>query len=281
MKALTLVPGILLLVSSGFVRAEASHHQAGAGQVVSTATTSALESLGQTAAPDWVLRLLPIVLSTDGGFDEHGMRIPLVAADRITLVSGNAYVERRLGTSFAVAAFTGWQVLLIDEAAGHRRVTSLGDSFLSGRYETRFDWGSLATLATVKIPGTYPESAATSTKQVDAEARLVASVPEFLSRVGIVVGVGYRLRLGGVKDEVVANVAVPVRLVDTVTLTASGLVGIAVGFGDVAKGSVIPGLTLGWRATPSLDLSIGYLRTVYGQNIAEANIVTASIGTVF
>lgn len=269
------------VVAPAVTRAEASHHQASAGQVISTTIVTGAENLTARSLPPWELRLFPSVLTATGGFDDAGNRIPLVGADRVTNHTLNAYVERRFGERWALSALASAQHLALSGTTGTDGLTSLGDAFLSIRHTDPVAWGSFSVAATVKVPGTYPESAVANSKQLDGEAKVLFALREFVPRVSAVLGSGYRLRLGGVKDEITGYVFVPIRIVETVTLTPGVSAAAPIGLGDVAKNVVTPGVALAWQAHAQMDVTAGYYRTVIGRNVVEADIFSLGAGYTF
>jgi hypothetical protein len=271
---------VALAAPPSSVLAEASHHAGAAGQLVSPALVGDARVLTDSEPPQWDLRLFPSMLRSTGSFDDHGMRSALVGADRITLAALNVFAERRFGAAWAVSAATSFQRI---EAVGPAETTSftdLGDSLLSARHGTALSFGNLSIAASVKIPGSYPDSALTSAKQVDAEGKAILA-RRVGTRVTVAGGVGYRLRLGDVEDEVTAYAAVPVQLASAWTVTAIVAAGIPVGAGAVAKNSVLPGLSLEWTPAPKLAVSAGYQRTAYGRNVADADVFSFGVGRTF
>lgn len=260
--------------------AEASHHAPAAGQLVAPAIVGDARVLADAQPPDWEVRVFPSVLLSTRSFDDHGMRAPLVGADRVSLAALNAFAERRFGAAWAISAATSLQRVETTGPGGSRAFTDVGDSFLSARHGTPLPFGNLSFAASVKIPGTYPDTALTSSKQIDAEARAILA-RGVTSRVTLAGGLGYRLRLGDVQDEITAYAAVPVRLANAWTVTGTVAGGLPVGAGVVAKNAVLPGASLEWTPTPGLAVSASYQRTVYGRNVADADVFALGIGRSF
>jgi hypothetical protein len=179
----------------------------------------------------------------------------------------NLLAERRLGQRWHLSALSGWQLLDLRDAAGTSHVSSLTDSFLSARYAVPVSWGALSAITSVKVPGTYPESSLTSTKQLDAEVGGLATIAAW-SRATFVIGAGYKVRFGGVQDEVTATVLVPVRVVDRLSITPLLVGAVPIGIGEVARNSVTAGGSLAFRLTSAVELSAAYYRTVLGRNVA-------------
>jgi hypothetical protein len=276
---------LALAVASDVALAEASHHQgAGAGQVANAAAAGQLRSFAGAPQADprreWQLTLFPSYLRATRAFDDDGMAASMPVGTRVENYTLNAYAERRLGDQWAVSALTGWQELRLREAGTSRSVSSLADSFLSVRHSDATSWGALSAIATVKVPGTYVESALTSAKQVDAQLEVLASV-QLLRWLGVVAGAGYRARFGDVQDEVTATALVPVRIGERFTVTPSVIAATPVGLGAVAKNSVLAGTSAAWRALGPLDVTAAYYRTVYGRNVVQADVVTLGAGARF
>jgi hypothetical protein len=273
---------LLVLLFADVARAEASHHQAGAaagqvaGQVAGMTSAAQAQSFASGVAEDWQFRLFPTYLRASHAFDDGGTAVAMPAGTRVENYTLNAYAERRLGERWAFSGLTGWQLLDLRESGASRRVASLADSFLALRRTDPRSWGALSAVGTVKIPGTYPETTLTSTKQVDGQLEVLASLQP-LRWLGIVGGGGYRLRLGDVKDEITATVLVPVALGRSVTLTPTVLGAFAVGFGSVAKTALTPGASLGGRIG-NVDLSAGYYRTIYGRNVTQSDVLMLGAG---
>lgn len=279
---LTLAALPLLLLSIPLAaRAEASHHQGpSAGQVVAGTVTAGVESLTEAELPSWEVWLFPSLLTATRSYGDTASLVPLTGADRISSHALNAYVERRVGSSWGASVLAAFQHLAFDRSAGSDTVTSLSDVFLSVRHTDRWSWGSLSAVATVKVPGTYPESALTSAKQTDVEGKVLAAVP-LASSVSAVVGAGYKLRLGGIKDEVTATAVLPVRLGERFVVTPSVTGGFPIGLGEVAKNTVTPGIGVEWRATQGMGFTAAYYRTVYGRNVVDASIFMIGIANAF
>ena len=132
----------------------------------------------------------------------------------------------------------------------------------------------------MKLPGTYPESSLTAAKQVDTQVELLASIRP-LGWLSIVAGGGYRLRFGGVDDELIATVLLPIGLGERLTVTPTLLAATPVGFGEVAKNAVSTGASLGWRVYHGIDVLGAYYRTVYGRNVVQADVVTLGVTAAF
>jgi hypothetical protein len=277
----SLVTAAALAAIAPDARAEASHHQGAAvGQVAGTVSAAQLQSLASPGGHDWSLQLFPSFLRATHAFDDRGTSLAMPAGTRVENYTLNAYAERRFGEGWAVSALTGWQELRLREGGADRRVSSLADSFLGLRRSDARSWGTLSAIGSVKVPGTYPESALTSTKQVDGQLELLASVQpaRWLS---LVAGGGYRLRLGGVQDELTATALVPVEVSERFTITPTVLAAIPVGLGDVAKNTVTAGGSIGWTVSRRLDLTAAYYRTLYGRNVVQADVLTVGAGMVY
>lgn len=261
-------------------RAEASHHVNSAGQLVSPTILGDVRTLTDPAPPRWDLRVFPSVLVSTGAFDDDGMRSTLAGADRITLMALNVYAERRFGPRWAVAATTSLQRLSVDLPQESDTLSDLGDTFLSARHSDAFSFGSLSIVASAKVPGTYPDSAVTSSRQFDAEGKVILAVPVG-GRVTVAGGAGYKLRLGSIEDEITAYAVVPVRLASAWTITGALAAGVPVGFGEVAKSVVMPGVTLEWLAPGRLAVSASYQKSVWGRNVADVNVFSLGAGRAF
>lgn len=261
--------------------AEASHHQGAAGQVANAVTIAHFASLeaADTELP-WLVTALPSYLHATSAFDDEGMSVELPAGSGVENYTLNVYAERRLGARWTVAALTGWQELRLRDGGVTRKVSSVADSFLSVRRSDRFEWGALSTIATLKLPGTYPESALTNAKQVDAQIEVLASASPF-RWVSLTAGGGYRLRLGEVQDEVTGTALATFALGERLTVTPTIIGGLSVGVGTVAKNAVTAGAAAAWRWTPGMAVTAGYNRTVYGRNVVLADVVTAGLSAGF
>lgn len=136
----------------------------------------------------------------------------------------------------------------------------------------------ISTALVTGAAGTYPDTATANSKQVGGEAKLLLAPRELAPRVSVVVGTGYRLRLGGVKDEVTAYAFVPVRVMDAATLTPGVSAGMAVGVGEVAKNVVTPGVAIAWQVHRDVDLAARHYRTLFGRNVVDADIFSIGAG---
>jgi hypothetical protein len=255
---------------------EASHHQgANPGQV----SLAGVDSLAERDLESrWDLRAYTSFLTASDKLDDSAERVPLANGGSVQNYGLNAFAEYRFTGRIAASVLTGAQALVIHGDGTMETVWSMSDSFLAGRYTLPLGWGSLSGVASVKIPGTYPESEATGAKEVDQENKLLLAVHETGVRgLSVLVGVGYRFRLMDIKDELTPTLVVPLRLTDAWTVTAAFTGGIAMGAGDTRKDTLTPGGTLSYRASPKLELSAAYYRTVYGHNVVSAHIATAGV----
>ena len=240
----------MCVAPGGSALAEASHHQGtSAGQIAGALNTSALQSLAtSTASEEWRFTVFPSYLRATSAFDDSGMSVAMPTGTRVENYTLNAYGERRFGDRWAASALVGWQELRMREAGVTRNVSSVADSYLAVRHSDPLSWGALSAIGTVKVPGTYPESTLTSTKQVDAQLEVFASAP-LLRWASVVAGGGYRARFGRVKDEVTATLLTPLALGHSLALTPTVLAAVPVGLGTVAKNAVTAAASLGARFT--------------------------------
>lgn len=276
-----LATAVALVAAARVARAEASHHQVAAGQVANAISTAQAQTLTPAGAPgDWRITVYPSYLRATRSFDGDGMQAALPAGTSVENYTLNVYGERRLGERWALSALTGWQELRLREAGAARSVSSLGDSFLSVRHSDALGWGAIAAVATVKIPGTYPESTLTSAKQADAQLELFASTKP-LPWLSLTAGGGYRARFGGIEDEITGTVLAACDLGARLTVSPTVVAAAPIGLGTTAKNAVTAGAALGWRASPALAITGGYYRTVYGRNIVLADVVTVGGSVAF
>lgn len=280
-KCSWIVALVILLVGSR-ARGEASHHAgAAAGQV--TGAAAAIQSQALTAAESsgpWQVRFFGSYLSASHVFDDRGSTTSMGPGAGVSNYTINLYAERQLGEYWAISALTGLQVLSLRQPTGSSEMSSLSDSILSTRFTTPLSWGALGLIGSVKLPGTYAETALTNTKQVDAQVEFLALARPW-SRVGIVGTLGYRVRFGGIQDEIIATVSLPVQVTSALMFTPLAIGAVPVGLGEVARNSVLPGASLTWVVSANMDVSASYYRTVYGRNVAVTDIVVLQGGAMF
>lgn len=273
---------LLTVVVPASAWAEASHHQgASAGQTASSVNTTALGSL--SASPDadgWRISLFPSYLRAVSVFDDRGATLAMAEGGLVENLSLNAYVERTIAERWTISGVTAWQFLRIREPTETRSITSLGDSLLSVRYAMPFGWLTHATSATLKLPGTYPDTPFTSTKQVDAQLESFATIRP-TGWLSATAGAGYRLRFGDIQDEVLATAILSANLGSHVTLSPAFIAAIPVGLGATAKNSVLAGATLVVRPARIVSLTAAYFRTISGRNIVVADVFTVGAMTTF
>lgn len=256
-------------------RAEASHHQ---GSNPGQLSPTGLDRLVSEELPALELRGLVSFLTAGGKFDDSGSRVVLAEGSRIWSTALTGFVEYRFKRYWAVSALVGGQLLVIEAPEGTRTVTSLADSVASGRFTVPWRFLSATLMLSVKAPGTYPESEATGPKQFDLEPKVVVAFRETgIPRLSAAVGLGYKVRLSGIADELTPFVLLPVRLSRRWTLSASLTGGVAVGSG-LAKDTIAPGLSVGFRPAPRIEIGAAYYRSVYGHNVVEGDIAVISIG---
>ena len=260
------------------VRAEASHHQVGSG--VGPISTLGIDSNAQLPT-EWHFQVFPSILSASDKFDDAGSRTSLLDLSSVTNYSLNIFAERRFGERWSVSALTAWQLVLMDNSGSQTEFHSLADSWLNVRYSIPNSLGTLSAIGSVKIPGTYPESEATSTKQVDAEAKAAMAFTSVFPRVSAVLSAGYRLRLGMLKDEVTGALLFPVDVGAGLTITPTLAGAYAVGLGDLAKDAVSAGASATWTLAQELQFVGSWSRTLWGHNVVVADLVTVGIGTAF
>ena len=228
---------------------------------------------------EWHFRVFPSILSASEKFDDAGSRTALLGLNSIKNYSLNIFAERRLGDRWAFSVLTAWQILLMNNNGTRTEFNSLADSWLNLRYTVPNSFGSLSAIASLKVPGTYPESEATSTKQVDAEGKIVAMIAQLAPRVSAIVSAGYKLRLGMVKDEFTGALLLPVDIGAGLTITPTIAGGYAFGFGELAKDSVSAGASATWTLASELQLLGSWSRTLRGRNVVIGDLVTFGIGT--
>jgi hypothetical protein len=279
---LLVVVAAAILLAAGIARAEASHHTgaAAAGQVAGIATAAQAQLLASEADDSWRVRIFTSYLHSSSAFNDGGSTVQMASGSRAVNYALNLLAERRLGQRWHLSALSGWQLLDLRDAAGTSHVSSLTDSFLSARYAVPVSWGALSAITSVKVPGTYPESSLTSTKQLDAEVGGLATIAAW-SRATFVIGAGYKVRFGGVQDEVTATVLVPVRVVDRLSITPLLVGAVPIGIGEVARNSVTAGGSLAFRLTSAVELSAAYYRTVLGRNVALSDVGMFGLGVAF
>lgn len=266
------------VLAASTARGEASHHQvgSGAGPVSTLGLDAPLQHDGA-----WHVRLFPSVLFASDKFDDTGSRTPLLGLSSIQNYSVNVFVERYLGERWSVSALTAWQHVRMDTEGVGNEFHSLADSYLNVRYSLPAASGTLFAIGSVKVPGTYPESEATGTKQVDAEGKVAIAFTEVLPRVSAVLSAGYKLRLGVVKDELTAALLLPIDVGAGITLTPVAAGGYGFGLGDLAKDSLSAGASATWTPVRKLQVLASWSRTLWGRNVAAANLVSLGIGTAF
>lgn len=269
---------LAILAIAQDARGEASHHQGASPGQVAVLGIDRLAA-GHVAPSDWELRTFGSFLTASERLDASADRVPLTSGGSIQNYALNVYAERRFGGGWAASVLVAGQALHVDGAQTSDTVWSLSDSYATARYTLPVEGGALTGLIAVKVPGTYPESEATGAKQVDQETRLLFSLHELgTPSLSLLVGVGYKLRFGGIEDEVLPTLVLPVRIAPAFTATASLSGGIAIGgAGSVPKDSLTPGLTLSFAVTRSAELFASYYRTVYGHNVVDAHIATLGV----
>ena len=267
-----------LALAASSARAEASHHQVGSG--VGPISTLGIDS-GTQHPTDWHFRVFPSILFASDKFDDGGSRAALLDLSSVRNYSLNVFAERRFGERWFVSALTAWQLLSMDNNGTRTEFHSLADSWLNVRYSLPNPLGTLSAIASVKLPGTYPESEATSTKQVDAEAKAAMTFVGILPRVSAVLSAGYKLRLGMVKDEITGALLLPVDVGAGLTITPTIAGGYAIGLGDLAKDAISAGASATWTIAQELQFIGSWSRTIWGRNVVVADLVTLGIGTSF
>ncbi|MBI2394876.1 MAG: hypothetical protein HYV09_35230 [Deltaproteobacteria bacterium] len=263
-------------VAARHARCDVSHHQ---GSSPAQMSPTGVERLVDEKPSTFYLRPFLSFLTAAGKLDQAGNRVALGSGTRISNYAVNLFGELRLGERWAVSALVAGQHLAIEGPSGTQRVTSLSDSFATGRYAVPLGWGTFAVFAGVKVPGTYPESEATGAKQFDVEGRTVLAVDRLgWSRLSAVVGVGYRLRTSGIADELLPMLLLPVRVLDALTIAPTVTGGIAIGAGSLKKDSLIGGVVVTLNATKRLELVGAYYRTIFGHNVVDAHVGTLGVG---
>lgn len=93
----------------------------------------------------------------------------------------------------------------------------------------------------------------------------------------MLVGVGYKLRLSSIEDEITPTFMLPVRLTNALTLTAVFTGGIAIGMGTQAQDALTSGGIVAYRFNSAWEIHAAYYRTFWGHNVVSAHVVTAGI----
>ena len=268
--------GAAMLAKAAPAAAEPSHHQGATPGQISLAGVDSLAKNGTQSR--WDLRVYTSFLTASEKFDDAADLVPLANGGSLQNYGLNAYAEYRVTGRIAASVLTGAQALVINGGAAADTVWSISDSYLAVRYMLPLGWGSLSGVVSVRIPGTYPESEATGAKQVDQENKLLLAVHQTGVRgLAVLVGLGYKFRLMNIKDELTPTLAVPFRFADDWTVTAALTGGVAVGAGETKKDALTPGGTLSYHASPKVEVSAAYFRTIYGHNVVDAHIVTAGV----
>lgn len=271
--------GALVLVSfvPASAEAEPSHHQ---GASPSQLSTAGIDNLTREERPTWDLRAFVSVLYANEKLDGAGDREALAGDGSITNYALNLFGEARFLRAFAASVLVPVQHLSI-KGIEDDSFWSLGDTFFQLRYTREFGHASASGLVALKVPGTYPESEATSARQIDQETKLLVAWHHLGgSRLALVAGVGFKVRTGGISDEITPTVLMPVRLGQSWTISPSFAGGVAVGRGE-PKDSLLAGIHLTWQALELLEVFASYGRTVWGRNVVDAHIVSAGAGTRF
>lgn len=264
--------------ATGRASAEASHHQGTNPGQLSVAGVDRLA--GAERPPLLDVRVFTSFLHASEKLDDDATRVPFSAGGSIRNLGLNVYVGAQVSDAFSASVFTGVQRLEIDSATGGDTIVSLADTQLTLRYRvplaTQVD---VIGAATTKIPGTYPESEATGTKQVDQEAKVLVAIKRLGSdHVALVAGLGYKLRLSTIQDEITPTLLIPIRL-GRLTATPSLTGGIAIGAGARANDALTTGLTLSVRLFPRVGVDGGYYQTLYGHNVVAAHAATLGVAT--
>lgn len=256
--------------------AEASHHQGSNPGQVSLAGVDRLAADERTHPLD--LRIFSSFLHASEKLDADARRVEMESGGSIRNYGLNAYGEYRFSRRWAASLLTGVQRLDIDAPIGDDTIWSLSDTQISARFE----WAlspvvSLAGAVSVKLPGTYPESEATGAKQIDQETKVFVVVHRLGSdHVSLVAGLGYKLRLSTIQDEITPTLLIPVRAGPFIIAPAlTG--GVAIGLGAQAKDALSPGVTLAYRVSSTLEINGAYFQTIYGHNVVVAHIATLGV----
>jgi hypothetical protein len=269
--------GVLALVRAAASSAEVSHHQGSNPGQISLAGVDRLSDEKRAAPLD--LRLWTSFLHASERLDADARRVELLGGGSIRNYGLNGYAEVRIGDAAAVSLMTGVQRLDIDSPDAGETICSLSDTQLSARLSWHLNPGvSLIGAIAVKLPGTYPESEATGAKQIDQETKFLVAVHRLGSdHVSLVAGLGYKLRLSGIEDELTPTLLIPVR-VGRLTVAPALTGGVAIGLGGQAKDALSPGLTLAIRVSRAVEIHAGYHQTLYGHNVVAAHIATLGAG---
>lgn len=255
--------------------AEPAHHQ---GSNPGQLTLAGTDRLARRRLADWDVRLFTSFLHATEKFDDDAALADLSSGGRVRNYGLNSYAEYRIDRRWAASALVGVQrVDVMGGSGGDQTLWSLSDSQIAGRYTRALGGWSIAMIAGLKIPGTYPENEATGAKQIDQETKMLLIIPRMGSdAVSLLVGAGYKLRFSGLQDEITPTVLVPVRA-GALTLAPVLTGGIAVGAGSLAKDALAAGVTFAWRLRADFELTAAYYQTIYGHNVVAARIATLGL----
>lgn len=268
---------VLLMGSARNLGAEASHHQGSNPGLVSIAGVDRLAS--KEISSGFEMRAFASYLKADQKFDTNGDRASLGGNGSVQNQGLNLFTEYRAQAGWAASLLTGGQHLNIKSSVGDQSIWSLSDSTGSGRYTLPLTHiGTLSGVFSVKVPGTYPERESTGAKQVDQETKLFLAIHNTgIERLSVLIGIGYKLRLSSIEDEITPTLMLPVRLTSALTLTAIFTGGIAIGMGTQAQDALTTGGMVAYRFSPAWEFQAAYYRTVWGHNVVVADVVTAGV----
>ncbi len=275
-RRLEIAAVLLATAASTVARADVSHHQGGSPGQLSLVGVDRLALTEQEHTTD--LQLFGSFLHASEKLDGNAQRVALEGGGSIRNVGFNIYGEYRFARGWAASLLTGVQRLDVDMPGAPDTIYSVSDTQISGRYTRDVSPAVSVTAAvSVKLPGTYPESEATGVKQIDLETKLLAAVHRLGSdHVSLVVGLGYKLRLSTIQDEITPTLLIPVRA-GRFTTAAGIMGGIAIGNGSLKKDTLALGATLGFRISPVTELTAAYYQTIYGHNVVAAHIATLGV----
>lgn len=268
---------VLLMGVTRELGAEPSHHQGSNPGLISIAGVDRLASKDTPAG--FEVRAFASYLKADQKFDTNGDQAALGGNGSVQNQGLNLFAEYRAQAGWAASLLTGGQYLDIKSSAGDQSIWSLSDSTASGRYTIPLaNFGTLSGVLGVKVPGTYPEKESTGAKQIDQETKFILAIHNTgIERLAVLVGVGYKLRLSSIEDEITPTLMLPVRLTGALTITPVFTGGIAIGMGTQAQDALTTGGIVAYRFSSAWEIHAAYYRTVWGHNVVSAHIVTAGV----
>jgi hypothetical protein len=270
----------LNLALTGNALADGSHHPAvGPGAPAALAGVVA-DGPGDAVAP-WRVAFIPTSLWAWRTYDDAGKAGRLPSVGRVENDLLDIYLGRRLSGSWDASVLARLQHLRAGVGPGSQTTSGLGDTVVTLRRFERVGSGFLTLHGSARIPGTYGAETMATSKQLDLEAGASISLQEILPRLGASAGLAYRLRAGGVQDELALAATLPVRMTASLDALASLSVGFPVGLGSTARNAAVAGGAIRWRSRPGVDVLASYGKTVYGRNVVAAEVASAGLAMTF